>query len=244
MSVDIAGQDGIGPASRPESRVSRVTLAGQVEEAIRSDIIGGILEPGRRLRAAELTSRYGVSATPLREALQRLAAQKLVELGPRLGATVAPISITELEDIYFLRELLESLALERSIRLAGDAWAANVRRAFSAFESIGGTGPAATREDAIEWAALHRAFHEALFQACDSAWLLRFVATLSDHSERYRMLSMRRGLRHSLQEHREIYDAALARDAAAATDALRRHLSGTVALLENAIPGLSRSDRA
>jgi DNA-binding GntR family transcriptional regulator len=67
------------------------------------------------------------------------------------------------------------------------------------------------------------------------------VGVLGDHSERYRMLSMRRGLRHSLQEHRDIYEAAMARDPAAAVGALRRHLAGTVNLLEHALPGLQNS---
>jgi DNA-binding GntR family transcriptional regulator len=221
-----------------DTRISRSTLAAQLEEAIRLDIIGGALEPGLRLRASDLTKRYGVSATPLREALQRLAAQNLVELGPRLGATVAPISKPELEDIYWLRELLEGVALERSIRLAGPDWDKRITAAYRAFEDTQGTGPATTRADALNWSAVHRAFHEALFEDCNSPWLLRFVGVLGDHSERYRMLSMRRGLRHSLQEHRDIYEAAMARDSDLATDALRRHLAGTVDLLESALPGL------
>jgi GntR family carbon starvation induced transcriptional regulator len=116
-------------------RISRSTLAAQLEEAIRLDIISGALEPGLRLRASDLTKRYGVSATPLREALQRLAAQNLVELGPRLGATVAPISKPELEDIYWLRELLEGAALERSIQFADDDWSRRVTIAYQAFEA-------------------------------------------------------------------------------------------------------------
>src|ERR671915_1528247 len=102
--------------------VTRATLATQLEDALRVDIIEGVLTPGQRLRASDLTQRYGVSATPLREALQRLAAQNLVELGPRLGATVAPISESELRDIYFLRQMLETVALERSIAHGDEAW--------------------------------------------------------------------------------------------------------------------------
>jgi DNA-binding GntR family transcriptional regulator len=221
-----------------DNRISRSTLAAQLEEAIRLDIISGALEPGLRLRASDLTGRYGVSATPLREALQRLAAQNLVELGPRLGATVAPISKPELEDIYWLREMLEAVALERAIENADDEWVGRVTEAYEEFEKSQGSGPAVTRADALAWAAVHRSFHEALFEGCRSPWLMRFIAVLSDHSERYRMLSMRRGLRHSLQEHRDIYQAAIALDSAAATGALRRHLGGTVAVLEQALPGL------
>jgi GntR family transcriptional regulator, carbon starvation induced regulator len=219
-------------APEAEARVTRATLAAQVEEAIRTDIIAGALEPGQRLRASELTQRYGVSATPLREALQRLAAQNLVELGPRLGATVAPISESELRDIYFLREMLETIALERSVRLGDAAWDRQVTRAYEAFERDSASDQPPSRSDILRWSAVHRTFHDSLFAACDSEWLLRFIGVLSDHSERYRMLSHRRARRHPIEEHRAIYVAAVGRDVEAAQAALRRHLSATVELLE------------
>ena len=218
-----------------EKRVTRATLATQLEDALRVDIIEGVLTPGQRLRAADLTARYGVSATPLREALQRLAAQNLVEIDPRLGATVAEISRTDLRDIYWLRELLEGLALERSIANGDDRWAANVTAAWERFLSHAGKQRTGTAEDALEWSAAHRAFHEALFAAADSPWLLRFVGTLYDHSERYRMLSVRSRLRDTLEEHRGIYDPAIARDPGEAVAWLRRHLANTVANLEQGI---------
>ncbi len=229
VELDLSGAD---------TRISRSTLAAQLEEAIRLDIISGALEPGLRLRASDLTKRYGVSATPLREALQRLAAQNLVELGPRLGATVAPISKPELEDIYWLREQLEGVALQRSVQRSDPEWERRVTEAFRAFEQTQGTGPATSRADALAWSAVHRAFHDSLYDNCNSPWLLRFISVLGDHSERYRMVSMRRGVRHSLQEHRDIFDAAMARDEGAATAALMRHLAGTVDVLEQALPGL------
>lgn len=219
-----------------ENRVTRATLAAQVEEAIRLDIIAGTLEPGQRLRASELTLRYGVSATPLREALQRLAAQNLVELGPRLGATVAPISESDLHDIYSLRQLLETEAIERSIQKGNEDWRRQLTVAYDNFERVTGSDSPSehtpTRQEILAWSAVHRSFHDALFAACDSEWLLRFVVILSDHSERYRMLSRRRSRRHSVEEHRTIYLAAMNHDAHAASDALKNHLVATVDLLD------------
>lgn len=215
-----------------EKRVTRATLATQLEDALRVDIIEGVLTPGQRLRAADLTARYGVSATPLREALQRLAAQNLVEIDPRLGATVAEISRTDLRDIYWLRSLLEGLALERSIERGDDAWAANVTAAWQRFQSHADKKRTGSADDALAWSAAHRAFHEALFAACDSPWLLRFVGILYDHSERYRMLSVRSRLRDTLAEHAGIYEPAIARRAPEAVEWLRRHLNNTVANLE------------
>ena len=215
-----------------ESRVTRATLAAQVEEAIRLDIISGVLEPGERLRPAELTKHYGVSATPLREALQRLAAQNLIELGPRLGATVAPISETELHDIYYMRLLLEGEALDRSVKLGDQHWEQQVRDAFGALEEAAARDPTESSADIFTWSTVHRAFHDSLFQGCQSDWLLRFVAILSDHSQRYRMLSRRRSNRPTGEEHRAIFEAAMARDPMAAREALNHHLTRTVDLLD------------
>lgn len=220
-----------------QRRVTRATLASQLEDAIRIEIIEGVLTPGQRLRANDLTQRYGVSATPLREALQRLAAQNLVDIDPRLGATVSEISRTDLHDIYSLRDLLESMALERSIERGDAAWEASVHEAWEAFL---GQATAATTDparDALAWSTAHRTFHEALFGACDSPWLLRFVGTLYDHSERYRMLSVRSHLRDTTHGHEGLYRPSIERNAAEAVRWLREHLSNTVASLERGVPG-------
>jgi len=214
-------------------RVTRATLASQLEDAIRLEIIEGVLTPGQRLRANELTKRYGVSATPLREALQRLAAENLVEIDPRLGAAVAEISRADLRDIYRLRDLLEGLALERSIQRADEAWEARVRSAWERFRAQASIEQSGSTRDALAWSEAHRAFHEALFDACDSAWLRRFVGTLYDHSERYRMLSVRSHRRDTLEEHGAIFRTAMKRNAPEAVTWLRRHLANTVENLES-----------
>jgi len=239
----VAGALGQRSSYQVENRVTRATLAAQVEEAIRLDIIAGILEPGQRLRAAALTRHYGVSSTPLREALKRLAAQNLVELGPRLGATVARISKSELHDIYYLRDLLEGEALERSIRFGNEDWEQKVRLAFESLKRESGNDGTQRPAEILAWSTAHRVFHDSLFSACDSSWLLRFVAVLSDHSERYRMLSRRRSHRPTMVEHRAIFQAAMARDGATARDALRHHLAMTVDFLDAAASKAS-GDRA
>ena len=226
-----------------ERRVTRATLTSQLEDALRVEIIEGILPPGQRLRAQELTQRYGVSATPLREALQRLAAENLVEIDPRLGAAVAQISPSDLRDIYWLRELLEGLALERSIERADEVGEAEVRTAWERFRTTPVSESDST-ESMLAWSEAHRAFHEALFEACDSPWLLRFVGTLYDHSERYRMLSVRSRRRNTVVEHEEIFRAAVDRNAPEAVAWLRRRLSRTVDNLESGLeaPGDTDTD--
>lgn len=223
------------------ARISRATLTAQLEEALRVDILEGILRPGQRIRVHEMTERYGVSATPLREALQRLAVENLVELDPRLGATVAPISEDDLRDIYEMLQLLDGLALERSIERGDQQWLDELDRAFARLSEAIAAQEAVTdeiddttrRRVGLQWSAAHWDFHHALYMACGSEWLMRFVRQLHAHSERYRMRTVqgpsgvRRDSRH---EHEQIYLAAKARDVAAAVGALREHLGLTVRL--------------
>ena len=208
----------------------------QLEDALRADIIDGDLAPGQRLRSAELSKRYSVSATPLREALQRLAVQGLVDLDPRLGATVAQVTQADLTDTYLLREVLESMALERSIVRGDDQWVADVTAAFEAFRTtVSAPDSSSSASGAAAWSHAHRKFHEALFSASGSPWLARVLRMLYDHSERYRMLSRRAGSRDPLEEHAMIFRAAADRNIPMATGALHRHLKGTVDLLEPAL---------
>lgn len=221
-------------------RINRTTLTLQLEEALRLDILDGTLAPGQRLRAQELTERYGVSATPLREALQRLAAENLVVLDPRLGASVTPISEDDLRDIYAVLQLVDGLALERSIARGDQGWMHAIDTAFhrlaEAIQALEGpvSGSAsARRRRAMELAEAHWNFHHALYQACGSPWLLRFVKQLHSHAERYRMLASTATFppRDSRHEHEQIYQWAKAGDASRAVDALRKHLSLTVQVL-------------
>lgn len=220
----------------PPKRVQRATLTSQTEAAIRADIIGGGLAPGQRLSVTDLSEHYGVSATPLREALQRLAADSLVEIDPRLGATVAPISRTDLRDTYRIREILESLALEDAIDHGNEQWEKDIKAAFQEFEAavaqseLDESGPTA-------WSRAHRAFHDALLASSESNWLKTLLGVLNDHTERYRMISAQSGVRHPIAEHHSILEAALNRDKAAAVDALRRHLELTVEVIESSLSG-------
>jgi DNA-binding GntR family transcriptional regulator len=208
-------------------RLTRATLTEQVQDALRLDILEGVFAPGQRLRPVELSERYNVSATPLREALQRLAAQSLVEIDPRMGVSVARISQGDLRDIHWLRGVLESIALERAIERGDGAWEKSLRAAYTALKGQ-------TEDAPIAWSGAHRRFHEALFAACGSPWLLRVLDTLYDHSERYRMVSVQKATDDALREHEAVFSATVGRDSSRAVKALRRHIEGTVQLVEPA----------
>jgi GntR family carbon starvation induced transcriptional regulator len=223
-------------------RISRATITEQLEEALRIDILTGILTPGTRIRANVLAERYGVSATPLREALQRLAGENLIELDPRLGASVARMSEAELRDIYETLGWLGGLAVERSIANGDVAWEERLQQSWETLasavdrrEALGEHPPDRVRREAASaWMQAHWGFHEALYSACDSSWLLRFLRQLHSHADRYQMptTDARVGRRRdSKGEHQHILQAALARDTGSAVTALREHLATTVQIL-------------
>lgn len=194
------------------SAVNRVTLVMQLEEAIRADIIQGLLAPGARLRQADLGGRYAVSATPLREALQRLAAEGLVEINPRSGAAVTAMSLDDLDDTYWVRGMLEVMAVQRSIERGTTAWASRVEVAYHAFRDATLAMHSDTGTDAlVVQTRAHRAFHDSLTEACGSRWLLRTLKRLNDHAERYRILNVTTGLGDTIDDHAAIAAAAVAR---------------------------------
>lgn len=216
----------LGP-SPGQARISRATLTSQLEEALRTDIVAGLLEPGQKLRATDITALYGVSATPIREAVQRLSGQGLVELDPKVGARVAAISLEDVRDVFAVRLMLEPRALELSIGGGGARWLREVTEAFERLRSVSARRPgdgARWRETMLEIAEAHRAFHWALLSACGSPWLLRFISILYGHSSRYRMLLARGRDRPAwLRGHQAIYDAARRRDAKRAVRVQERH---------------------
>lgn len=225
------------------TRISRATLTLQLEDALRADILSGELQPGQRLRAADIAPRYGVSATPLREALQRLAVEGLIVLDARVGATVSPISRDDLRDVYETRIVLESEAIRRSIRNGDEAWLRRVAAALATLRAVTPTGglesDAEGTENAKAWSRAHREFDSQLYSACDSPLLLRFSDTLSKRCERYRRAAgqLANAFTIWLGEHEAIYAAAERRDPEAAVRVLEQHLRGTAQLVEEHLGG-------
>ncbi len=202
------------------------TRADWVEQQLRRDILFGEFAPGERLLAAGLAKRYAVSLTPLREALQRLAADGLITLTPQRGVCVAPISLRSAEEIYELRCFLEPLALSKSLMRVDEEWRENVQRTYAQLVDLlnDDNHGIVVAEDS------NRAFHQALLSRCESQWLLNIVTMLSNHCIRYRFLSFRnRGGRVGLlEEHQAIYDACMCGDSNAATQALEYHIRSTL----------------
>lgn len=194
------------------------------EDRLREAILGGELEPGERINASDLAEQWSVSVTPLREAIQRLAGDGLVEVLPQRGARVTAPSPAEVGQIYELRLLLEPRALRQSLEASDDQHRAEIRAAFTAFRSATGA------LDAVE---AHSRFHETLLSRCPSEWLIRFTTQLADSSRLYQVASMEVGKqrRHTYAEHKALRDAALSGDVDAAVDLQEQHLARTLELI-------------
>jgi len=222
------------------------TLAEQAYRALKRDIMSGALNPGLALRLEFLKQRYQLSFTPLREALNRLQSERLVDSEALKGFRVAPLSLKEMRDSMSARILIDCEALSRSIDQASDDWETAIVAALHALElatrrqHANGTSFDAYYE-LVE--SRHLALHRALIAACDSRWLMDFSTTLYMQTERYRRpmlvnLFKTLAVRDVSQEHREIVDAALARDHKAATALLAAHYNKTAQLIENTLETL------
>jgi len=182
---------------------------------LRSDILGGELLPGMKLKLDALRERYDVSVNTLRETLSRLASDGLVEAEGQRGFTVVPATLTDLIDITQTRQLLECHAARLSVERADLDWESRLVAAYhklsKAEELV--LKDAGKHADMLE--SYNREFHIALISGCNSRWLLHFHRMMYDQSLRYRMLAFRVKdfpRDQSRREHKQILDAALARD--------------------------------
>lgn len=220
---DRADRTGVEPAS----------LADEVFGRLRSDIVGGALDPGRRLRFVELQARYGVGTSPLREALSRLAADRLVVQETNRGFRVPPLDMEEFRDLARLRRNLEAQAARASVAAGDEAWEEALLLAHRRLVRLGRqedmVGDAAAAADAAEWERRHRAFHTALIAACGSAWTLHFCGLLYDQFDRYRRRARpdRAAQADLAAEHDAMLTAALDRDADATAGLVAAHVDRT-----------------
>lgn len=200
------------------------SLTASVAIQVRAAIMQGNYPPGAKLRLDDLRREYGVSLSPLREALTRLAAEGLVQITDQRGYRVAPVSADDLRQVTRLRTQLEVTALTESLARGGDRWEDSLVAAWHRLSRLEHDD---TRDES--WEKAHRAFHLALFSACGMPLLLRFCGTLHDLSDRYRRLFLARHAPDTNvpDEHRAIFEAAMARDAPLAAQILTRHLERT-----------------
>jgi DNA-binding GntR family transcriptional regulator len=193
------------------------TLGEAAYQRLRADIVSGVLEAGKPLRLEALRQRYGLSFSPLREALMRLQSERLVLSTALRGFSVAPLSREEMKDATETRILIECEALRRSMRDGDDDWEAGIVAAFHALglqaERQSRIAGRAKTADMLAMEERHHQFHRALIALCGSPRLLELADQLYVETERYRLPSQVAGARPRdvAAEHRQIMDATLRR---------------------------------
>jgi DNA-binding GntR family transcriptional regulator len=210
------------------------TRATHLYDQLRRDLLGGELEPGAKLAIEALAERYETSATPLREALNRLVSDGLVERREQRGFVVAAISERDLTEITKTRCWLEEVALRESIAARNTEWEEALVLAHHRLAKTPRSLSADTFHDNPEWEPLHRAFHRALISGCGSRWLLNFCDQLADQHHRYRRLSAPRAFakRGVNSEHQQLVQAALGGHADTAVALLRGHFERTARIIQ------------
>jgi DNA-binding GntR family transcriptional regulator len=189
-------------------------------ELIRSDIIAGVYRPGEPLGETALATKYGKSRTPIREALQRLQDERLIERTTR-GVQVRVSTPEEILDIYEVRITLEGAAARSAATRHTDLDLVTLRRAHEAMTAYTGTSGS-------ERAELNRVFHEAIWTASHSPTLLDLLIRLNTHLIRYPTSTLTHGERWErvLVEHLELMDAIENRDSETARRLAEAHMSG------------------
>ena len=226
-SIGLSFDEGLAD-DRPRS------LTSAVQERLRADILSTRLLPGQRLHIAGLAKQFSVSLTAVREALSRLVADGLVQASDQRGFRVSPVSLADLADVTRTRIDIEGLALRRSIEHGDKAWLNAVETAFDDLKAVPYRYPDEPGVHYEEWVGRHHVFHRALVNACGSPWLLGFRNVLHEQSERYRRLAIRdfSKPRDVEAEHAAIVEAVLRRDSDAAVDALAKHFTATMHIVE------------
>ncbi|MEV5446078.1 GntR family transcriptional regulator [Streptomyces sp. NPDC052644] len=187
-----------------------------VLEEIKHAILTGQLPPGRALVETELAARFGVSKTPVREALKTLAGTGLVVMSQYKGVTVRTVDAAMAREVYDVRLLLEPEAVRRTI----------ARRA-----SLDEAGQALVRADEAadqaERSLANREFHRALYLPCGNPLLARMLDEVRDQAALVSTVawSADPSWRREADEHREILRLALAGDAEGAARAVHEHIA-------------------
>ena len=203
--------------------VPAVTLADQLLDTLQKAIVEGDLEPGEKLSEPDLARRFGTSRGPLRDALRRLEARRLVSTTPNAGARIVSLSIDQLVELYQVREALEGMTCRLASAHMSDAEIEDLDQLLNTHERE------IDRQKGREYFQQHGDldFHFRIAAGCGNE-LLRTTLCV-DHYHLMRMyrnkFSSSRGRpQRALLEHRRILDAIRERDGELAEILMRRHI--------------------
>ncbi len=198
----------------------------EVAELLRQRIFQRTLEPGSWIDELKIAEEYGISRTPLREALKVLAAEGLVTMKVRRGAYVTEVSRQDLSDVYHLLSLLESDAAAVVATTATDAELAELQSLHTQL-TVAAQPDASGHADTDQFFAINEQFHMRLLEIANNRWRDQMVADLRKVMKlnRHNSLLKTGRIAESLAEHQAVMDALLARDAQRTQQCMREHFA-------------------
>jgi DNA-binding GntR family transcriptional regulator len=207
---------------------SRATRSDLAYEGIKQRILENRYPPGHHVLERELVETFGMSRTPIREALIRLQKEGLIEVLPRRGMRVVSLSPDDMREIYEVLTFLEMAAVDLLARRAPEAVS------LDALESLTRSMDEALAADDLDaWAAADEAFHRELLQECGNRRLAAIAATVTDQAHRARLITLRLRPRpvDSATAHRRVLEAIKVGDADGARRRHYRHRMGVASTL-------------
>lgn len=183
------------------------TLRERIVDTIREAIINGILSPGTKISEPELAERFGISRTPIREALRQLESEGFITVIPRKGAVVSTLSRKDVEDFYELKSILEGFAARKAVEKVTD-------KDISQMENLNRQLERLTKKGDLKKAfQIHSDFHHVFLSACGNDKLFLMAKGLEKQFQRFRMsLSVPGKIEGSIKQHWEIIDAFKKKD--------------------------------
>ena len=202
-------------------RDKAATRADGIRQAIEQDIFQGVLRPGSRLDEVGLAERFGLSRTPVREAIMQLVHSGLVVKVPRQGAVVAPLDLHRMVQMFEVMSEVEGLCA----RYAARRMSADEKASLSALHGQSEAMRAERRLD--DYYTVNRAFHEAVYRGSHNEVLVDMARTLFARLAPYRRYQLNHPDRvdGSFDEHGRVVEAILAADPEAAQAAMRKHVT-------------------
>jgi DNA-binding GntR family transcriptional regulator len=188
-----------------------------VIDELREAIVRGHFKPGEKLDQEEIAELLNVSRIPVRQALRTLTAEGLVKMYPHRGATVAELSREELEEIYFLRGVLEGVAARLAAPKMDEAHIAKLQAILKKIDQL-------TNLD--EWLDLNREFHNTIYEVINRPRLLEMIESLRNTSAPYirDYIASPEYLEVTRLSHRRILEACINRDGILAQQETQKHL--------------------
>lgn len=195
-----------------------VPLREEAYDLIKRMILKGHFKPGERLTENQLSKKLGVSRTPIRESLRKLAAEGLVDISPKSGARISELAKNDIDEIYEIRDVLESFAAEKAASSITDVEIETLKKLLRESKK------SLINKDILRMAQINTKFHNVIYKASKNRRLIKLIDILCTNITKHRELILETGGKESIEGHEEILKALIKRDEKAVRESTHKHI--------------------